>query len=126
MKLSEIQGDRTLDVVADLIEPIANIAEAGIAADLFKREKLPDGETAKGFLAKRIKKALPKLLKEHKKDLISIMAALDGTSAVEYSASLNMVKLMGDVIDLLTDDVFIGLFSSAQIGNSSGSAPASM
>ena len=29
MKLSDIKGERTLDVIADIIDPIANIAEDG-------------------------------------------------------------------------------------------------
>ena len=46
MKLSDVKGDRTLEVIADLIEPICTIAEDENAAALFKREQLPDGMTA--------------------------------------------------------------------------------
>ena len=55
MKLSDIKGERTLDVIAEVIEPIANIAEDEKTAALFKREKLPEGENATTFLLKRIK-----------------------------------------------------------------------
>ena len=41
MKLSDIQGDRVFDVIADIIDPIANIAEDEKASAMFRREKLP-------------------------------------------------------------------------------------
>ena len=125
MKLSEIKGERTLDVIADIIDPIANIAEDEAASALFKREKLPDGMTAKKFLLQRARKALPALLKGHKSDIISIMSTIEGTTPEEYTASLNLVKLTKDAIDLLTDEAFTTLFISAQSGKSSGSAPVS-
>ena len=43
MKLSKIKGERVFDVIADIINPIANIAEDKEAAALFQRQKLPDG-----------------------------------------------------------------------------------
>ena len=43
MRLSDIKGERTLDVIAEIIEPIANIAEDEAAAELFRREKPPEG-----------------------------------------------------------------------------------
>ena len=50
MRLSDIQGERVFDVIADIIDPIANIAEDNAASALFKREKLPEGMTAKEFM----------------------------------------------------------------------------
>lgn len=121
MRLSDIKGERTLDVIAEIIEPITNIATDDIAAAMFKREKLPEGETAKGFLLNRAKKSLPQLLKNHKADIISILASVEGTSAAEYSKKLNLVKLTKDFVDLMTDEAFTELFTSAQSGDSSGS-----
>lgn len=122
MKLSDIKGERTLDVIAEVIEPIANIAEDEKAAALFKREKLPEGENAVAYLLKRIKSHLPALLKGHKHDLITIFAAIEGVSYDEYAASLNLGKLTKDLLELMTDEAFGGLFISAQSGISSGSA----
>ena len=125
MKLSDIKGERTLDVIADIIDPIANIAEDETASALFKREKLPQGMTANQFLIQRARKAVPALLKGHKKDIIAILAAIDGTTPEEYTDSLNLVRLTKDCVELLTDDAFGTLFISAQSGDSSGSAPES-
>lgn len=122
MKLSDIQGERVFDVIADIIDPIANIAEDDAASALFKREKLPDGMTVKQFATQRVRKALPALLKGHKGDIIAILASIEGVSAERYKGALNLVKLMRDATELLTDDAFSALFLSAQSGKSSGSA----
>ena len=122
MRLSDIKGERVFDVVADIIDPISNIAEDEQAAALFKREKLPEGMTAKKFLAQRAKKALPALLNGHKRDIITILSAIEGSSADDYKRRLDLVKLMRDATELLTDEAFSELFISAQSGKSSGSA----
>lgn len=126
MRLSDIKGERTLEVIADIIDPIANIAEDEEASALFKREKLPDGMTAKKFLLQRARKSAPALLKGHKEDIIAILAAIEGTTPDEYAGALNLVKLIKDTVDLLTDEAFGALFISAQSGDSSGSAQESI
>lgn len=123
MKLSDIKGERTLDVIAEIIDPICNIAEDDAAAELFGKKKVPDGMTAKKFLLQRARKSVPALLKGHKGDIVAILSAIEGTAVEDYTASLNMVKLTKDVIDLITDDAFITLFISAQSEKPSGSAP---
>ena len=122
MRLSDIKGDRVFDVIADIIDPIANIASDETASALFKREKLPDGMTAKAFLLERARKAVPALLKGHKSDIITVLATIEGVSSKEYRASLTLAKLMQDTAELLTDEAFGELFISAQSGTSSGSA----
>ena len=122
MRLSDIKGDRVFDVIADIIDPIANIASDETASALFKREKLPEGMTAKSFLLKRARKAVPALLKEHKSDIITVLSTIEGVSADDYRASLTLAKLMQDTAELMTDEAFGELFISAQSGNSSGSA----
>jgi hypothetical protein len=122
MKLSDIHGERVFDVIADIIDPIANIAEDEKASAMFRREKIPEGMTAKKFAMQRVRKALPALLKGHKGDIIAILAAIEGVSAENYKGALNLVKLMRDATELLTDDAFTALFISAQSGKSSGSA----
>lgn len=122
MKLSDIQGERVFDVIADIIDPVANIAQDDTASALFRREKLPEGMTAKEFMTQRARKALPALLKGHKSDIIAILAAIEGVSAETYKGALNLVKLLHDAAELLTDEAFGALFLSAQSGSSSGSA----
>lgn len=122
MRLSNVKGERTFDVIADLIDPIYNIAMDPEAAVMFKREKLPEGMTTKEFMAGKIRKSLPTLLKTHKEDLVTILAAIEGVTPKQYEKKLNMGVLVRDVIDLLSDDGFSDLFTSAQTETSSGSA----
>ena len=122
MRLSDIKGDRVFDVIADIIDPIANIASDETASALFKREKLPEGMTAKAFLLERARKAVPALLKGHKGDIITVLASIEGVSTDDYRASLTLAKLMQDTAELLTDEAFGELFISAQSGTSSVSA----
>lgn len=127
MNLSDIKGERTFDVIADIIEPIANIASDKEASEMFRRKKVPDGMEAKDFLIGRLKKSVPILLRTHKQDIIDILASIEGVPADEYTKSLNLVKLTKDAINLITDQTFLELFISAQDSPvSSGSAQESI
>ena len=122
MKLSDIKGERTFDVIADIIDPIAEIASDPEAAEFFSRKPVPEGMTAKQFMTKRIRSAVPALLKNHKASFVAILAAIKGVGVEEYKMGLDLVVLVKDCVELLTDDVFIALFSSAQTETASGSA----
>lgn len=123
MRLSDIKGDRVLDVVADLIDPIANIAGDPVAAALFRRVAAPEGEDPKKALLRRVQRGVPALLKGHKNDVIAILATVEGVSPDSYRGALNLAKLLKDCTELLLDEDFAALFPSAQTGDSSGSAP---
>lgn len=116
MKLSDIKGDRVLDVIADIIDPIANMVQDKDVAVMFKREAVPDGMEARNFFAERMCKGLPVLLKSHKADIIAIMAAIEGVTPEQYAASLDFPKLFTDVMELVTDDAFLNFLSSSETG----------
>lgn len=125
MRLSDIKGERTLDVIADIIGPIANIAEDPEAAELFTKKVLPDGMAPKAFLLQRARRSVPVLLKHHKEDVIAILSAIEGTSQEQYAGELNLAKLFKDCVELMTGEAFTAFFTSAENetgGNSSGSA----
>lgn len=124
MKLSDIKGDRVLDVIADIIDPIANMVQDKDVAAMFEREAVPDGMEARDFFAKRMRKGLPVLLKSHKADIIAIMAAIEGVTPEQYAASLDFPKLFTDVMELVTDDAFLNFLSSSETGKDAG-APGS-
>lgn len=124
MKLSDVKGDRVLDALADMIEPIANIASDKEVTEMFKKKKVPEGMEAKAFLMQRLTKALTQLLKGHKKDMIAILSTIEGCSAEEYAEKLTFFTLVRDCTDLLNDKDFTKLFISAQTEEpSSASAP---
>ena len=124
MKLSDVRGDRTLDVIADLIDPIAEIASDEEAVELFRREKVPEGVEPRDFFVRRARKAVPALLKGHKRQMIQILATIEGTDPAEYSESLNLAKLLRDLVELLTDEEFVAFLSPSETGTA-GAAPGS-
>lgn len=124
MKLSDIKGDRVLDVIADVIDPIANMVQDKDVAAMFERKAVPEGMDARDFFAKRMCKGLPVLLKGHKADIIAIMAAIEGVTPEQYAESLDFPKLFTDVMELVTDDAFLNFLSSSETGKDAG-APGS-
>lgn len=124
MRLSDIKGDRAFDVIADIVDPVAAIAQDADVKAMFKRTALPEGANARDFVIERIRKGLPSLLRNHKNELITILATIADVSPDEYVEGLSLAKLLADCFELLTDDTFIGFFTSAQSDQlSSGSAP---
>lgn len=111
MKLSEVKGERVFTVIADIIEPIASIALDDDAAKLFKREAVPEGLTPWQFFLTRVRESLPVLVRTHKDDLCTILAAIGGVTVDEYVEGLSLDKFMADIIELLTDGDFRGFFA---------------
>lgn len=112
MKLSDIKGDRVLDVIADIIDPIANMVQDKDVAAMFGRKAVPEGMKARDFFAERMRKGMPVLLKGHKADIIAIMAAIEGVTPEQYAGSLDFPKLFTDVMELVTDEAFLDFLSS--------------
>lgn len=124
MKLSDIKGDRVLDVIADIIDPIANMVQDKDVAAMFERKAVPEGMDARDFFAKRMRKGMPVLLKGHKADIIAVMAAIEGVTPEQYAASLNLAKLFTDVMELVTDDAFLDFLSSSETKKDAGASGA--
>lgn len=114
MKLSDIKGDRVLDVIADIIDPIANMVQDKDVAAMFERKAVPEGIDARDFFTKRMCKGLPVLLKGHKADIIAVMAAIEGVTPEQYAESLDFPKLFTDVMELVTDDALLNFLSSSE------------
>lgn len=110
MKLSDIKGDEVMDMIADLIEPIAIIAEDKEASELFAKKPIPNGMDESAYVINRIRKSVPKLMKGHKKELIKILSIMNRCSVEEYESTMTLKKVIQDVGELLGDEEFIGLF----------------
>jgi len=108
MKLSEIKGERAVEVIADLIEPIANIASDKECSDLFSVKPVKD-EDKKVTARKHLVKKVPLLLKTHKRDVIQIIATLDGKTIDE----MNLFSITAALIGMIQDEALIELFTSA-------------
>lgn len=122
MKLSDVKGERVFDVIADLIDPVANIAQDS-EITLFKREKPPVGVSPRSFALQKISKNAPLLLKNHKHDISVILATIKGQTVEEYVSGLNMAGLSIDLLELFNDREFVSFFTSVEKDeNSCGSA----
>lgn len=111
MKLSDVRGERTLDVIADIIPPVARIAKDDVASAIFRPEAVPEGMEPAQFFASRVEKSAPALLKGHRDDVVAILAAIEGTSPEEYMSKMNLASLLKDVMELMTDYEFLGFLS---------------
>lgn len=114
LKLSEIKGERSIDVLADLVDPVANIATDKEAASLFGRKDLPEGMEVKEYVIYRLRTAIPKLLKSHKEDLIKILSTLSDVSEEEYLSGLTLESVIVDITSLMTDTLFNAFFTMSQ------------
>ena len=122
MKLSEIEGERVLDVIADLIEPMGRIAENEAFRELTKPKKLAEGEDATEAFFGRVREQLPSIIRENKADVISILATLNGASAEEYEKGLTVGALLKDVIDIMTDEETFAFLASSVMKTDDSSA----
>lgn len=122
MRLSDVKGERTFEVVADIIEPVYRIAQDEAAVEMLSPKPCPEGEDPKKFMARRLVAGVPALLRSHKGDLVAIMAAIEGEDAEEYAASLDLAKLVVSLTELVSDPALMGFLASAAGGT--GETPA--
>ena len=110
MKLSEIKGERVFDVIAEVIDPIVSIAQDKEAAELFAPKQKPKDMEPWDFFLQRVRKSLPKLLKDHRDDFVTIMAAVNDTTPKKYMDGMTLATLLNDVVELITDREFVSFF----------------
>ena len=108
MRLSELKGERAVEVIADLIEPITNIALDQKNLKLLRPEK-KEGETDREAAVRDFKVKIPNLLKTHKADVVSILCTLNDVKPED----LSLAEIMKGIIELTQDKDFMNLFLSA-------------
>lgn len=96
MKLSEYRGEDALDLLADMLEPTATILADRKIWEIVRSGKKIDG----------IKYAI----KTYKKEIIEILASMDGVPASEYKC--NVFTLPAKVLDILNDEELKDFFTS--------------
>lgn len=98
MKLSEFKGERAIEVFGDLLEPVAEI--------------LTDKEIVAMIQSDNVNQILimKKLLKEHSKSILWILAILDEQEPETYSPSF--IEIPKKIIELLNDKTVKDLFIS--------------
>lgn len=99
MKLSDIRNEQALDVLADIMEPTAEILADEEIKTIYR-----SGQP-------RLKLAAY-VIKNHKKSVIEILARLDGEEPGTYNFSL--LTLPKKVLELLNDPGLADLFTSQE------------
>lgn len=95
MRLSEFKDEQALEVLADLIEPAAEI--------------MTDKEVSAAYDSNNLPHAISVAIKNHKESVIKILATLDGVPVEEYH--VNLFTLPVKVLELLNDDDLKQLFT---------------
>lgn len=90
MRISEVKGERALDLIADVME-------------IFGDEAVNDA-----FKAGHNSEAIVLMLRKHKTATVDMLAALNGTT--EYTSPATAV--MGELTEILSDPDFLNLFTS--------------
>jgi hypothetical protein len=108
MKISDIKGERTLDIMADALELADSLSDN--EAFQAMKEELGNAEDKKAAVLH----SLPSLLrdKEVKRGVTKLLASASGVTYKEYANNGPMLK---DIIELLTTDTeVLGFLSSQQ------------
>lgn len=99
MKLSEIKGERAIEVFADLLDPVSKI--------------LTDEEVVNAFRNDEPKISIvQKMLKGHAKEIVEAMAIIDGVSVEEYEKKIDFFTLPSKLIEFFNDEAVTQLFTS--------------
>ena len=112
-KLSSFGFDEGMDVVADIIVPIGNIALSPAFGGIFFKDKPAEGESAMQFTIRRVRDNLPTLARDHRDDMAAIAARLSGVTVEEYRARTSFVRFINDLLSILDDPDMMELFTSA-------------
>ena len=95
--MKEFRGEEALDVLAEILEPAALIMADSEIADLYR-----SGQTLR---------AVKYAIKNHKQQVIEIMAAMDGKDPKQYVKSIGIFTLPVKAIELLNMPDVQNLFS---------------
>lgn len=98
MKLSDYKGEQAIDVLVELMEPATAIMADKEVARL-AQSKVPVIKIAKAAL------------KNHKKEVIEILAVLDGEDPKEYAEKITVFTLPAKLLEVLNDPMMQSLFS---------------
>lgn len=98
MKISDYKGEEALDVLAELIEPAAAI--------------MSDKDIAEFARKKNRVMLIKTLIKNHKAEVIEVMAVLDREDPRQYAEKVNLFTLPKKLLEVFNDPDVMSLFTS--------------
>lgn len=111
MKISEIKGEAVFDVMARIAEPIVSIASDKTTMGMLDPTAINGADTSEKMMA-LVSNLVPKLMVDHREELIDIFAALNMQTREEYVDGLTMPKLIQDMYEAVTDKELFGFLPS--------------
>lgn len=94
-KLSEIKGEEAIDVLAELLVPITDIA---------------NDEEVRAGLEKNVAKCVSIALKKYKSEVMEMLAIINGKSVDETKKEIDLLTLPAYLIDALNEPSIQVLF----------------
>lgn len=94
-KLSEIKGEEALDVLAEILVPITEIAS--------------DEEVKAGF-EENVARCVSIALKKYKKEIIEIFATINGKSVEDTLEEIDILSLPTYIVEVLNEPAIQSLF----------------
>ena len=111
MKLSDYRNEDALDLLADLLGPVADIMTDDALRALASDEK------------KDKMKIATHILKNHKEHVVTILARINNTPREKFSATLP--EMISQLLEIMNDKLFTDFFASqAQATNGASFGPA--
>ncbi len=101
MKVTDFKDEAALDLLAEIIEPASVIFSDDKVKAVLKEAQDKGGSRAK---------AVAEILKLHKKEIIEIMAALDGVPVKDFHC--NILTLPKKLLEILNDEELMDFFAS--------------
>lgn len=111
MKLGEIKGERSFEVLANLTTPIIRIAKDKSVRELFEKKTIKKGEDPTEVFLSRMETGLPALITSHARDFAEIMAIINDQSTDEYIEGVTPIQLFADVMELMTDEELLAFLA---------------
>lgn len=111
MKISDYRGEDALDVLVDIIDPMAEI--------------FGDPEFAKTWQHKSRLVAVKYAISKHKKAVVAMLAALERKDPEEYESEIRVFTLPIKALEIFSDPELTNLFpSQGQNSEKTSSGPA--
>lgn len=101
MKISQMETDKLVEILIKIAAPVARLAEDKKISDFFR--KMPKEMTIINLIAKS-GEIIPVLLKDHKSDLYTILAALCEKSEDEI-AKQKITETIEDIKESFDEDI---------------------